>query len=113
MGRGGEPWRTSLIAPQQPRNPQPEAIARNPYQRSSVMPFALRITKSRPNLARVIPTTDPTPVSAASPLVFWRGAALGFASAMVVFDFFFLNGTTLARLVSTPSVTRSGSSLME
>jgi hypothetical protein len=63
------------------------------------MPFALRITKSRPNLARVIATTDPTPISAASPLVFWRGAALGFASAMVVFDFFFLNGTTLARLV--------------
>src|SRR3954471_21821301 len=32
MARLRDPWRTSLTAPQQPRNPQPESIARNPYQ---------------------------------------------------------------------------------
>src|SRR4051795_43195 len=31
MARLRASWRTSLTAPQQPRNPQPESIARNPY----------------------------------------------------------------------------------
>src|SRR3954470_2628401 len=31
MARLRDPWRTSLTAPQQPRNPQPKSIARNPY----------------------------------------------------------------------------------
>src|SRR5215207_1683751 len=31
MARLRDSWRTSLPAPQQPRNPQPEAIARKPY----------------------------------------------------------------------------------
>jgi len=62
------------------------------------MPFSLHIAKSRSNLARVIGPSDST-TPAPSRFGFWRGAALGFASAMVVFDFFLLNGTTFARLV--------------
>ena len=31
MVRLRDSWRTSLSAPQQPRNPQPESIARKPY----------------------------------------------------------------------------------
>src|SRR3954447_14201242 len=31
MARLRDSWRTSLSAPQQPRNPQPESITRNPY----------------------------------------------------------------------------------
>src|SRR4051794_41035888 len=36
MARLRDPWRTSLTAPQQPRNPQPEAIVRNPYDTAIV-----------------------------------------------------------------------------
>ena len=63
------------------------------------MPFALRIARTRPNLARVIEPSGPSPAPASSRFSFWRGAVLGFVSAMIVFDFFLLGGTTAARVL--------------
>src|SRR4051795_8991439 len=49
MARLRDSWRTSLTAPQQPRNPQPESIARNPYDTKNDLALirtSLRNTRS-------------------------------------------------------------------
>src|SRR3954469_5281727 len=52
MARLRDSWRTSLPACQQPRNPQPESIARNPYYNADAAPEAMtrvaRATRSGP-----------------------------------------------------------------
>src|SRR5215207_7037363 len=40
MARLRDSWRTSLSAPQQPRNPQPESIARSPYHTGKDRPMS-------------------------------------------------------------------------
>ena len=64
----------------------------------AAMPFALRIHRPRPDLSRVTGVQGPLPAPALSRLAFWRGVRLGFISAIIVFDFFLLDGATFARV---------------
>ena len=62
------------------------------------MPFPLRMRQPGPNLSRVLGTEEPASAPSPARFAFWRGACLGFISAMVVFDMVLLHGEMLGKV---------------